>query len=104
LLALRSTKTASEAAVHPAVPTTLEAGYANSDTDFWVGMFASAKTRTGIVERLNRETVKVLSTPKSARELARNAAEPMIMTSTEFETNDQNKKSHPTRSWRRRLD
>ena len=28
----------------PTVPTTLEAGYENSNTDFWVGMFAPART------------------------------------------------------------
>jgi tripartite-type tricarboxylate transporter receptor subunit TctC len=68
----------------PAVPTTLEAGYENSNTDFWVGMFAPARTPRGIVERLNRETTKVLRLPSMQESFANNAAEPMIMSPIEF--------------------
>ena len=74
------------AALFPAVPTTLEAGYANSCTDFWVGMFAPARTPRAIVERLNQETRNVLSMPSVQESFARNAAEPMIMSPAEFET------------------
>jgi tripartite-type tricarboxylate transporter receptor subunit TctC len=74
------------AALLPTTPTTLETGYANSETDFWVGMFAPAKTPRGIVERLNQETIKVLGAASLQESFANNAAEPMIMSPTEFET------------------
>lgn len=45
----------------PDVPTTLEAGFAESDYTFWVGMFVPAKTPTDVVNRLHAETIKVLN-------------------------------------------
>jgi tripartite-type tricarboxylate transporter receptor subunit TctC len=44
----------------PNVPTTLEAGYADSDYTFWVGMFVSSKVPAPVVAKLHDETVKVL--------------------------------------------
>jgi tripartite-type tricarboxylate transporter receptor subunit TctC len=44
----------------PNVPTTTEAGFANSDYEFWVGAFAPAATPRPIVDRLNREVSKAL--------------------------------------------
>ena len=38
----------------PDVPTTLEAGFADSDYNYWMGMFVPAKTPRDIVERLHR--------------------------------------------------
>ena len=59
LLALAVSSTKRSAAL-PDVPTTVEAGYANSDFDFWIGMFVPAKTPRDIVGRLHQETVKAL--------------------------------------------
>jgi tripartite-type tricarboxylate transporter receptor subunit TctC len=73
------------AAVLPNVSTTLEAGYANSDTNFWVGMFAPAKTPRTIVERLNQEIIKAIHNPTMQEKFARIAAEPMIMSPSDFE-------------------
>jgi tripartite-type tricarboxylate transporter receptor subunit TctC len=73
------------AAVLPKVPTTLEAGYANSEFNFYVGMFVPAKTPTAIVERLNRDSAAVLGTSSMREKFARIGAEPMIMTATNFE-------------------
>ena len=61
----------------PELPTTLEAGVANSDYNFWVGMFAPAKTPRDIVNRLHRETVKALHSPDVREKLSRLGAEPM---------------------------
>ena len=36
----------------PEVPTTIEAGYPNSDYSFWIGMFVPVKTPRDIVDRL----------------------------------------------------
>jgi len=55
----------------PDVPTTTQAGFANSDYEFWVGAFVPAATPRAIVERINEEIVKALETP-SLRERLRN--------------------------------
>jgi tripartite-type tricarboxylate transporter receptor subunit TctC len=51
----------------PDVPTTTEAGFANSDYEFWVGAFAPAATPRALVDRLNQEIIKALQT-SSVRE------------------------------------
>jgi tripartite-type tricarboxylate transporter receptor subunit TctC len=61
----------------PDLPTTLEAGVPNSDYNFWVGMFAPAKTPRDVVNRLYRETTKALHSPEVREKLARLGAEPM---------------------------
>jgi tripartite-type tricarboxylate transporter receptor subunit TctC len=68
----------------PDVPTTLELGYANSDTRFWVGLFAPVKTPHEIIQRLNDETIKALNVPRMRERLADISAEPMIMSPSEF--------------------
>jgi tripartite-type tricarboxylate transporter receptor subunit TctC len=47
-------------ALVPDVPTTLEAGYPDSDYNFWMGSYLPAKTPRPIVERLNAEVAKAL--------------------------------------------
>jgi tripartite-type tricarboxylate transporter receptor subunit TctC len=54
----------------PDVPTTTEAGFANSDYEFWVGAFAPSATPRALVDRLNREIVKALEA-QSVRERLR---------------------------------
>ena len=61
----------------PELPTTLELGIPNSDYNFWVGMFAPAKTPRDTVNRLYQETVKALHSPEVRDKLARLGAEPM---------------------------
>jgi tripartite-type tricarboxylate transporter receptor subunit TctC len=72
------------ATVLPDTPTTLEAGYANSDFNFYVGMFAPANTPRDIIEKLNRDTTIVLGAASMREMLARIGAEPMLMTIREF--------------------
>jgi tripartite-type tricarboxylate transporter receptor subunit TctC len=69
----------------PEVPTTLEAGYANSDYNAWVGMFVPARTPAPIVARLHRETVKALDTPEARERWSRLGAEPMPMGTEQFD-------------------
>ena len=54
----------------PDVPTSLEAGYPNSDFNFWIGVFAPAGTPPAIVEKLNREIGKALQVPAVREKLA----------------------------------
>jgi tripartite-type tricarboxylate transporter receptor subunit TctC len=70
----------------PDLPTTLEAGVANSDYNFWVGMFAPAKTPGDTVNRLYRETVKALGLPDVRGKLANLGAEPMDYNPEQFNT------------------
>jgi tripartite-type tricarboxylate transporter receptor subunit TctC len=52
------------AAALPQVPTTAEAGVPSSEFNFWIGMFAPAKTPMAIVNRLQDEVVKALASPE----------------------------------------
>ena len=78
--------TSKRASALPDVPTTLEAGFANSDYNFWVGVFVPAKTSRDVVDRLHRETVKVLQSPEIQTKLSSFGADPMLMQPTEFDT------------------
>jgi tripartite-type tricarboxylate transporter receptor subunit TctC len=69
----------------PAVPTTVEAGIEDSDYNFWVGMFAPAKTPREIVAKLNRETLKALQTPELSERLRTLGATPMPMAPERFD-------------------
>jgi tripartite-type tricarboxylate transporter receptor subunit TctC len=69
----------------PELPTTLEAGVPNSDYNFWVGMFAPAKTPRAVVSRLYRETVKALRSGDVHEKMARLGAEPMDYTPERFD-------------------
>jgi tripartite-type tricarboxylate transporter receptor subunit TctC len=69
----------------PEVPTTLEAGYPNSDYALWLGVFMPAKTPRAIVERLHAESVKALQSPSLRERLAALDVEPMLMTPAEFD-------------------
>ena len=71
--------------VLPDVPTTLEAGYPNSDYNFWVGLFAPAKTPSDIVNRLHRETVAAVQSAEVRERLTRLGAEPLTMAPADFD-------------------
>ena len=69
----------------PEVPTTVEAGYPNSEYNFWVGMFAPAKTPADIRTRLYAETAKTLQSPATRDRLVGLGADPMPLNSAQFE-------------------
>ena len=56
--------------VHSDVPTIAESGYAGFRWDSWSAFFAPAKTPRVIVNKLNREIVRVLSEPEMQQRLA----------------------------------
>jgi len=69
----------------PNVPTTIEAGFPQSDYVFWVALLAPAGTPRAIVERLNAEAVKALASQEVRDKLTLLGAEPMPMTPAAFD-------------------
>lgn len=61
----------------PEVPTTLEAGYPNSDYLFWLGIFAPAGTPQPILDRLYAEITKAIADPHVKDIFAKQGADPM---------------------------
>jgi len=69
----------------PDVPTTLEAGYRDSDFNYWNGMLVPAKTPRPIVDRLYAETTKVLALPDVQQKLNVQGVEPAPLTPGEMD-------------------
>jgi tripartite-type tricarboxylate transporter receptor subunit TctC len=84
-LAALAVSTAKRASLLPSVPTTLEAGYRDSEFNYWVGIFVPASTPRDVIQRLNQETVKAVQAPEMAAKLAKYGAEPMVMNQAEFD-------------------
>ncbi len=76
---------AMRASALPDVPTTVEAGYPNSEYNFWMGMFLPVKTPAAIIARLHEETIKALKNPAVIARLEKAGGEPMPMTPAEFD-------------------
>jgi tripartite-type tricarboxylate transporter receptor subunit TctC len=83
LLAL-AVGTPKRSAALPNVPTTLEAGYADSDYTFWVGMFVPAKTPPAVVEKLHDETARILVSDAVRERLLKLGAEVSPMPQVTF--------------------
>ena len=81
-LAVSSAKRASAL---PDVPTTVEAGFANSDYEFWVGAFVPGATPRPVVDRLHQEIIAALQTPAIRERMRTMGADPMPMTPREFD-------------------
>ena len=69
----------------PDVPTTTEAGFAQSEYVFWVALLAPAATPRAIVERLNAEALKALASQEIKDKLTVLGAEPMPMSPADFD-------------------
>lgn len=76
--------TSRRATALPDVPTTVEAGFPDSEYNYWVGLFAPAKTPPEIVARLNAAAQKALNAPELKAKLAQLGADPMLMSQPEF--------------------
>jgi tripartite-type tricarboxylate transporter receptor subunit TctC len=81
-LAVGSSKRAS---ILPDLPTTIESGFPDSDYNFWVGLFAPARTPGALIERLHRATTGALQSQEVRERLPKLGAEPMAMTPGEFD-------------------
>jgi tripartite-type tricarboxylate transporter receptor subunit TctC len=84
LVALAVT-TLKRSAAMPDVPTTLEAGFKDSDYTFWNGILVPAKTPHAIVDRLHAETVKALALPQVQAKLAPQGVEPLPLAPAEID-------------------
>jgi tripartite-type tricarboxylate transporter receptor subunit TctC len=69
----------------PDVPTTIEAGFPNSEYNFWFGVFAPAKTPPAIIQRLYEEITKALRDPDVQEKLSNLGVQPMPMTPAQFD-------------------
>jgi tripartite-type tricarboxylate transporter receptor subunit TctC len=81
-LAVSSSKRASAL---PDVPTTIEAGFPDSDFDFWIGMVVPKKTPRDIVARIHQETVNGLRDPAVKEKLGKLGVEEMVMSPDDFD-------------------
>ena len=68
----------------PDVPTTVEAGYPNSEYNFWAGIFAPARTPAEIRARLYAEIAKALQVPAVRERLKELGADPMPLDSAQY--------------------
>ena len=66
------------------VPTTVEAGLADSSYVFWVGMIAPAGVPAAIQQKLNDEARKALASPEVRERMARAGADPLPMSIADF--------------------
>ena len=71
----------------PGLPTTEEAGVPGSGLNFWVALFAPAKTPKDILEKINNEANVALQSPEVKAIFAKLGAEPMTQTVVEFNKN-----------------
>ena len=72
------------AAAMPEVPTTAEAGFPGSEYNFWVGVFAPAKTPAPILQRLHAEALKATKTQAVQERLAKLGVDPMFLSAEAF--------------------
>lgn len=73
-------------ALLPEVPTTVEAGYPNSDYNFWVGALVSSRTPREIVQRLHREINEAVNAPDIRERFLKLGADPLTMSQEQFES------------------
>lgn len=68
----------------PDTPPIAEAGIPDFEFTFWNGLWAPASTPAPIVERINRDLIRVMDMPDVLERFARLGAEPMRMSPAEF--------------------
>jgi tripartite-type tricarboxylate transporter receptor subunit TctC len=78
--------TAKRYAELPEVPTIAEAGVPGYDATVWLGLLAPAGTPRDVVQRINAEVTKVLSTPEARKLMASAGVDVSIAASEEFGT------------------
>jgi tripartite-type tricarboxylate transporter receptor subunit TctC len=69
----------------PDVPTTVEAGYPNSDYNFWIGALVAARTPRDILARLNKEINAAVASPDVRERFQKLGVDPLSMSLPDFE-------------------
>jgi tripartite-type tricarboxylate transporter receptor subunit TctC len=77
--------TRSRASVLPEVPTTLEAGFANSDYTFWIALFVPARTPATVIAKLHNAVRQILERPDMREKLAGLGVEPVTIGPAELD-------------------
>ena len=77
----------------PDVPTTLEAGFTDSDYPIWWATFVPAKTPRDIVDKLHRETLKAMQVPNVQDKLTTMGVDPLVLTPAELDAHIKNELS-----------
>jgi tripartite-type tricarboxylate transporter receptor subunit TctC len=77
-----SSRTRSE--LLPGAPPIAEAGIPGFEFTFWNGLWAPAGTPAGVVERINRDVMRIMDMPDVLERFSKLGTEPMRMTSAEF--------------------
>jgi len=75
----------SRSSLLPNVPTTVQAGYPNSEYDFWIGVFVPSGVPQPVIARLHEEIRKALLVADIKDRVAKLGVEPMPMSSQEFQ-------------------
>jgi tripartite-type tricarboxylate transporter receptor subunit TctC len=83
-LNILAVSTAKRSPLLPNVPTIVEAGYPQGQSNFWVGLSAPAKTPPEIVNKLHDATEQALQKPDVKEKLGRIGVEPELMSVEEF--------------------
>ena len=68
----------------PDVPTVVEAGLPELESEYWIGMLAPSRTPSALLGRLNREFVEVLQTPAVRGVMLDQGSEPRPGTPEQF--------------------
>jgi len=69
----------------PDLPTTLEAGFTDSDYPIWWATFVPAKTPRDVVEKLHRATLKAMQVPNVQEKLTTIGVDPLVLTPEELD-------------------
>lgn len=81
-LAVSSTKRASAL---PDVPTTTEAGFKDSDFEFWIGALVTKQTPRPIIDKMHREIVKALEDPVTKDRFAKMGVDFLTQSTADFD-------------------
>ena len=81
-LAVSSVKRASAL---PEVPTTVEAGFPNSDFEFWIGSMVAKQTPRPIVDKMHSEIVKALEASVTKERFSKMGVDLLIQSTADFD-------------------
>jgi tripartite-type tricarboxylate transporter receptor subunit TctC len=75
---------AARSAAAPELPTLAESGLAGYEISSWFGLFVPSSTPAPVVDKLYRETLRVLKSPDVIDRFAREGAEPVGSSPADF--------------------